>query len=379
MERFYEVNFEFVLLLFAFTLGCQSSQKIPEDKFIWLEEIEGEKQLTWVKDKNKQTMQFVESDKRFEEVKQDLIDIYTADDRIPMPSYDGQYVSNFWRDKKNVRGLWRRTTRSSYRKRQPKWETVLDIDKLSKDENENWVYKGRTCLPPKFELCLLRLSRGGTDASVIREFNTKTKKFVKDGFQLKQAKSNYSWYDENHLLVGTDFGEGTLTESGYPYIMKLWKRGTPLSEAKQLYQGEKKDVIVSSRVYHFPEGHFSMISNYKSFMLSKKFRVNSDLSLQEIPIPEDSEIDTVFEDRLIVKLRSSWNEFGTGAIVSVELSETENGQLKAKPQLLFQPKEGSTVNYVSRSQKGVFVNLSENVMGKVLFAKPTDLGWEMKT
>ena len=169
-----------------------------------------------------------------------------------MVSKRGKYFYNFWRDDQHVRGLWRRTTLDQYRRKQPRWETVLDIDELAKQENENWVYAGTTCLRPKYERCLLSLSRGGGDAVVVREFDTRTKTFVKDGFTLPEAKSSVDWRDENTIYVGTDFGPGSLTSSGYPRIVKLWKRGTPLSEARTLFEGQASDVAVSARARLVP-------------------------------------------------------------------------------------------------------------------------------
>jgi prolyl oligopeptidase len=370
------------LMLFSAALlavGCQTMTKAEDDQFVWLEEVEGKKQLDWVQGKNKQTLSFVEADKRFEPVKQDLIDIYTADDRIPMPKYDGQYVHNFWRDKKNVRGIWRRTSRISYRKKSPKWETVLDIDKLSEDEKENWVYKGSTCLPPKFQRCLLRLSRGGTDASVIREFDTKTKLFVENGFVIPQAKSNYSWYDEDHILVGTDFGEGSLTDSGYPAMVKVWKRGTPLKDAKLVFKGDKKDVSSSTSVFHSPEGRFAVISKYESFYSSKKYRIKDNFELEELPLPENAEISDVYKNNLIITLRKSWKNFKSGSVLSASLDYPDKAGSFESIDLLYEPTKTSTVNYITRSSSGLFFNLSENVMGKVLFVRLSGASWKTST
>ena len=368
-----------IALSFTLLLGCQISTKIPADNFIWLEEIEGEKQLSWVREKNKQTMNLVTKDTRFEPLKKELLEIYTADDRIALPRFNGRFINNFWRDKKNVRGVWRRTTRKSYKKKSPNWEVVLDVDKLSEKEGENWVYKGSKCLAPTYRLCLVRLSKGGTDASVIREFDTQAKAFVTQGFELPQAKSNYSWYDKDHLLVGTDFGEGSLTDSGYPAMVKLWKRGTPLSQAKLVYQGTSKDVSVSSSVFLTPEGKTSFVTNYTSFFSSKKYLLSQNMQLKELPVPEDSEISSVIGDQLVLSLRSKWNDFKAGSVISVSLSEFNNSGQFTNYSLVYEPNSKATVNYVTRSKSGLFLNLSENVMGKVIYSEFRDGKWSQQT
>ena len=175
-----------------------------------------------------------------------MLAILDSKERIPYVAKHGHYYYNFWRDEKNVRGLWRRTTLDEYRKPEPDWEVVLDLDKLAAQEKENWVWKGYAPLYPTYDRCLVFLSRGGADATVAREFDLATKAFVPDGFYLPEAKSDVSWRDRDTLYVGTDFGPGSLTTSGYPRIIKEWKRGTPLSQARQVFEGKPEDVSVSA-------------------------------------------------------------------------------------------------------------------------------------
>ena len=199
-----------------------------EDSYLWLEEVSGEKALGWVKAQNEQSLAELATPEHAA-LKQRLLAIYDSKARIPHVGKKGKLFYNFWRDEGHVRGIWRRTTLQGYRAKAPRWETVLDIDALAKAENENWVYQGNTCLRPKYERCLLSLSRGGGDAVVVREFDTRKKEFIKDGFTLPEAKSQVAWKDEDTIFVGTDFGPGSLTSSGYPRIVKEWKRGTPLA------------------------------------------------------------------------------------------------------------------------------------------------------
>jgi prolyl oligopeptidase len=131
-----------------------------EDLRLWLEEVEGPKALEWVKARNAESVAELEGDTRYKDVEKELRAILLASDRIPAAALKGPWVYNFWQDAKNVRGVWRRASVEEYRKKEPKWELVLDLDKLSEQEKENWVWKGETCLAPAYERCMLRLSRG---------------------------------------------------------------------------------------------------------------------------------------------------------------------------------------------------------------------------
>ena len=211
------------------------------DDFLWLEDVLGARSLDWVKDQNARTEGVLKSDARYEPFRKEALSILTAQDRTPEPAFDGNGIRNFWQDAKNVRGLWRQTTLDSYRSASPKWTTIIDIDALSKREKANWIWKGADCLAPDETLCLVNLSDGGKDAVTLREFDVTKKAFVAKGFNIPQGKHRIEWLDKDTLLVATGFGSGSLTESGYPFIIKSLKRGQKLSDAKEVYRGSAKD------------------------------------------------------------------------------------------------------------------------------------------
>jgi prolyl oligopeptidase len=211
------------------------------DENLWLEEVNGEKPLAWVKEQNDKTMAVFSADPRYEQFRREAFTLLTAEDRTPVPRFRARGIDNFWQDKTNVRGVWRKTSLASYRTKAPKWETVLDIDALAKKENANWIWKGANCLDPEETLCLVSLSDGGKDAVVVREFDVGKKAFVDNGFKLPEGKHSISWLDNDTLLIATDFGQGTLTESGYPYIVKSIKRGQTLDQATEVYKGAQGD------------------------------------------------------------------------------------------------------------------------------------------
>ena len=109
------------------------------------------------------------------------------------------------------------------------------------------MQKGRICLYPGDELCLVALSAGGEDADTLREFNLKTGKFVAGGFVLPRSKQVVAWLDQDTLLVSRDWGAGAMTTSGYPFVIKLWKRGQPLDQAKEVYRGAKTDMRAAAQ------------------------------------------------------------------------------------------------------------------------------------
>lgn len=355
-------------LIFLLT-ACASPQKVslPEDKYLWLEEIEGAKALEWVETQNKKAVGELESDPRFKKTEDEIHKIITAKDRIPYVSIRNGELFNFWQDEKNVRGVVRKTSMKEYKKKNPKWEVMLDVDALAKKENENWVYKGSDCLPPEFRYCILKLSRGGKDASVQREFDMKTKRFVENGFSLPEAKSVVTWLDQNTLLVGTDFGPGTLNDSGYPSELRIWKRATPLTEAKTLYKCEKSDVFCRGVKVFAPEGDTTLISRSITFYTNQYFKVGSDLKLTRIDVPEESEIQDVFNGHYLFLLRKAWKGAAAGDLISI--SEKGDVQIVAKAS------GRGAIQAASRSRDAIYVSQLENVTSLLDRATLKDGKW----
>src|ERR1051326_7024039 len=238
-----------LILLLACVIPAWAQEK-SDDPYFWLEEVTSDRALSWVKEQNAVSTRELEASANFETIRQRMLTILDSKEKIPYVAKHGRYYYNFWRDGKNVRGVWRRTSLEEYKKAEPAWETVLDLDELSKAEKENWVWKGYDVLYPSHDRALLFLSRGGADAKVVREFDLNGKNFVTNGFYLPEAKSDVTWRNRDTLYVGTDFGPGSLTSSGYPSIIKEWKRGTPLAEAAFVFEGKTEDVSVRPAVVH---------------------------------------------------------------------------------------------------------------------------------
>lgn len=211
------------------------------DPFLWLEDVWGERAIGWVKQQNARTEAVFRADPRYEPFRREALSILTAQDRTPTPAFRAGGIDNFWQDATRLRGVWRHASLASYRSGTPQWQTVLDIDALAETEKANWVFKGADCVAPEETRCLVSLSDGGKDAVVVREYDTDSQSFVSGGFSLPEGKHRIDWLDQDTLLVATDFGPGSLTESGYPYIIKRLRRGQTLEQAQEVFRGSQDD------------------------------------------------------------------------------------------------------------------------------------------
>ena len=276
---------------------------VTDDPYLWLEDITGDDALDWVRTRNDATVAELGGE-RFEKFQAEVLEVIDTDDRIPYPGRRGEYLYNFWCDEANPRGLWRRTSLESYRSDEPDWEIMLDLDELAREEDENWVWAGPNVIEPDYTRALISLSRGGADATVIREFDMRTKQFVPDGFMLPEAKSSVSWEDENTVLVCTDFGEGSMTESGYPRIAKRWRRGEPLENAETVFEVETTDVRVVADVSRTPGYERTWVGRVIDFYNNNYYQLR-DGELVLVDVPTDARPAT-HRDWLTISLRSDW-------------------------------------------------------------------------
>jgi prolyl oligopeptidase len=349
-----------------------------EDPYLWLEDVSGEKQLAWVRERNAVSQKELEGTAGFPELRARLRAIYDSKDRIPAPSVRGKFVYNFWKDETHARGLWRRTSLAEFKKPAPKWEVVLDLDALGTAEKESWVWHNAECLPPKYERCLLSLSPGGSDASVVREFDTVKKAFVEPGFKLPAAKSSVSWKDLDTLYVGTDFGPGSLTDSGYPRLVKEWKRGTPLADAKVVLEGEKTDVSVSGW-REFDHGKTrDWVSRGKTFF-SDELWLREGEKLLKIDKPDDAMVNA-WDDQATIQLRSDWvineNIYKAGSLLVTSMESLKTG--KRDFTVLFEPKPNSSLQYVGTTKSALIIGALEDVKSVITVATRTKKGWDQK-
>ncbi len=366
-----------VTLLAMCAAGCDKSNdpeseeivSLENDPYLWLEEVEGERALDWARERNAESLSYLEALSTYAELRDRNLEIYNSDDRIASPAIRGGYVYNFWKDDNYIRGLWRRMTIDDYVARRENWEPVLDVDALADAEGEDWVWKGVECLYPEYERCLLRLSRGGADATVVREFNTVTKQFVENGFFLAEAKSNLSWVDEDTLFVGSDFGDGSLTESGYPRTTRLWERGEPVEEAEEIFAGEVEDVASGvSRIWDGDTPH-DVAMRYPTFFTTQKFLMNGDGEFVELDLPADSRFSTIFKGQVIVELTSDWapagETYAQGSVIAIALDDFLAGGRDFD--VLFEPTptRALTRNGISSTRDYILLGVLDNVVSKL--------------
>ena len=351
-----------LLALFAIVLSTQAQ----EDKYLWLEEVDGQKALEFVNAQNKTTIAELSAEKDYQNIYDKSLAIYNSDERIAYPSIRGNYVYNFWKDKDHVRGIWRRSTVDDYRKGNPTWETLLDIDKLSEEDDIKWVYKGSSGLYPNYNRFLIELSKGGGDAVVVKEFDVTTKQFIENGFLIEESKGSASYIDENTLIVTSDFGEGTMTTSGYPRQVKLWKRGTSLNDAQLIYEGETSDVGAWGGVLRDGSETFTLISRALTTFSSENL-VWMNNEIIKLDIPDDASLTGVLNNQLIVQLKSDWtvqtNTYNTGTLLSLNFRELLKGNKEI--QVIIEPDEFSSISQVSTTKNKLLIGLLTNVISEL--------------
>ncbi len=354
-----------IILTTLLSAGVTLAQT-PADPFLWLEPPHSPRALAWVKQQNATTLSVLENVPEYAPIHTRLLTIFASKQRIPYPQIRDRFVYNFWQGPTHVRGIWRRTSLASYQTKHPAWETVLDVDALAKTEHEDWVWKGATCLAPQDRLCMIALSRGGKDAVVWREFDTRTKAFVPGGFKLPEAKSDVSWKDANTLWVGTDFGAGSLTTSGYPRIVKEWKRGTALRSARTVLEGSVKDVSDSVYSQHTPEGRYDIASKAHTF-----FSGENDLilggRLVKLEIPDDAQLYGFFKNQMLVSLRSNWtigtHTYPQGALLAIDLDRFLQGSRMFTT--LFTPAARTSLDSVTWTRNHLLMTVLDNVRSRL--------------
>jgi prolyl oligopeptidase len=307
-----------------------------DDPYLWLEAVDGEQALDWVERHNAPSLARL-SGERFEQMRADALDVFDSDTRIPGVARQGEYLYNFWQDAGYPRGVWRCTTLQEYRKDSPEWDVVIDVDALAAAEDENWVWGGADVIEPTYTRALVCLSRGGGDAFVVREFDMTTKQFVADGFNLPEAKSDISWEEENTVLVGTDFGDGSLTDSGYPRLIKRWRRGTPLEDAETVFSGSASDVSVSAACMPYPGFERTFIYRSVDFYNKETFELR-DGELIRLDIPTDCSM-AVHREWAMILLISDWSRgettYKADSVLIADYEQLVAGT--AEPRVVFDP------------------------------------------
>ena len=370
------------MMMTAAPSQAQDSQ-VPgpdSDPFIWLEEARSDKALHWVRAENARTEAELTSDPRFETLKAEALAILDSDDRIPYVSFgpDGM-MYNFWQDKENPKGILRRTSLASYRSDNPAWETVLDVDALAAAEGREWVYGGSTCYKDT-PLCMVALSDGGKDANVLREFNRKTGQFVENGFVLAESQGGVSWIDENTLMVSRDFGEGTLTESQYPFVTKIWTRGSDLADAQEFYRGAPNDVSAGAYPLRDNKDEIQAMVAYRGLSFhERQYALRKDDAWVTLDMPKKAGLFGIIDGQILFSTDEDWTvgeqTFPADALVAADLEAWKADPNGVAKTLVWAPGDRQTKQGAAITSESLYVGLLDNVRGKALKFDFVDGAW----
>jgi prolyl oligopeptidase len=375
------------LVFAAFSVAAFAADVADNDPNYWLTDIRGAKPLAWVKEQNAKSEGVLKADPYYTQTRAALLKSLDIKDRIPLGNLDHGKVYNFWQDAEHVRGLWRRAPLAEYRKADPKWEVLLDVDKLDADQHKDWVFEGARCTPSDAR-CLVQLSPGGGDASEVREFDPKTHQLLADGFTLPAAKSNAIYVDENTILFATDFGPGSLTKSSYPRILKLWHRGEKQSDAKTVFEVGQNDISVRALIEHGPGGLTNndatiLIERGVSFFENEYSFMAADGTTTKLPLSLGANIQGMTKGNLILTLRDDWKvgdqTYPRGALLAFPLADFLRDKTMPKIGVLFTPDSHSTVDTVSVGRDAIYASIYHDVTGSIHVFRSGKDGWSDTT
>jgi prolyl oligopeptidase len=340
-----------------------------EDPYLWLEDITGDDALNWVRAHNAPTVSEFSGDE-FEAMRAAALEVLDTDARIPYVRRRGEYLYNFWRDAANPRGLWRRTTLDSYRSDDPQWDVLIDVDELGRTDDQNWVWAGADVIEPDHTRALISLSRGGSDAAIVRELDMATREFVADGFELAEAKTHIGWADPDTVLVGTDFGADSLTESGYPRIVKRWRRGRPLSDAETVFSGSHSDVIVAAGVDRTPGFERTLLRRAVDFFNDEIYELRGG-ELIRIDAPTDATV-SVHRQWLLIELRTDWltgsASYAAGSLLAADYDEFLTGTVQLS--VVFEPDEHTALYHYAWTRDRLVIATLSDVASRVETVTP---------
>lgn len=336
---------------------------MEDDPFLWLEDVTGERALDWVRAQNARSLAILESHPAYDAMYTQAKAILTSDARVPQVSLRGGYAYNFWRDDTHVRGIYRRMPEQEFLSGGDDWEVLMDLDRIAEDEGENWVFGGITCLAPDYTRCIVSLSRGGSDAAVEREYDLEDKAFVADGFALDEAKSTVAWLDADTLLVGTDFGEGSLTDSGYPRQTRIWTRGQPLADARQVYEVPKDDIWAFPTSFWDGERYRGAVFHGETFYDYNWVLIGADGEPTRLPLPKKANVSGLVRGDFIVELKEPW-DFGGERFETASVVALDEGLERAR--LVFAPSDKMAVQAIGISKTDLVISLIDDIQGRMI-------------
>jgi prolyl oligopeptidase len=354
------------------------------DKYVWLEDVSSDRSMAWVKAENERSLKVLEADPRYAVFHAGALKLAEAPDRLAMPDQRGGEIYNFWRDAEHVNGIFRKTTLSDFDTAKPAWQTVIDYDALGKQDNVKWVSHGLSCLYPDDQNCMVALSAGGEDAQTMREFDLKAGKFVDGGFVLPHSKQNVSWLDKDTLFVARDWGAGTMTKSGYPFVVKVWKRGTPLDSAKEVFRGQETDISAGAFTAHDATGDaLTLFFRGVTFFENQTFVMTRD-GPKQLAIPKKSNFSGLIDGRVLLTISEDWTPAGQGkafkqgSLLEMKLADVVKDPAHLKPTIVFEPGADEFLDGASTTKTRLLVTTLKHVQGRAYVYTPGATGWTRK-
>jgi len=348
----------------------------PEDPFLWLEDVRGEQALAWVEAENARTLSLLEADPRFARYEAEAREMLNAPDRIPMPRLVGPQIYNLWQDEAHVRGLWRRCALPQFESREPAWETVLDLDALSAAEGANWVWGGANILAPAHRRCLISLSAGGEDAKVVREFDLEAREFVADGFDLPTGKQSVDWLAEDEILLAREWGPGTMTRSGYAFVVKALKRGQALGEAVEVFRGEADDVLAQPTVLRDADGGLAALIVRATDFFRREVYELADGRIRPLRLPAKIHMHALLAGRLVFTVLEDWRGHGAGDLLAASVEDLAGAAPPdaARIGVVFSPGPRQTIEQVATTAGRIVVTVLDNVSSRLFVLEPQAAG-----
>ena len=349
-----------------------------EDPFVWLERVDGERAMAWVRAEDAKTAAVLEEDARYSGLFEEALEIAEAKDRIPEPRLISGRILNRWQDADHVRGIWRRTSLADYQKSAPSWTTILDLDALAAAEKANWFWSGADCEERAERRCMIGLSDGGEDAVTLREFDLRSARFVDGGFSLPRGKQDAAWQDADTLLVAREWSPGELTRSGYPFVVKRIKRGQPLSAAVEVFRGTASDVGVSPSAFNDGAGHRALVIRRSVSFFEAEYQLVRSNGTSKLALPSKADIVALVAGRLIINLREDWTTdagtFPQGSLVSIDLAATVAAPERLRPTLIYAPGPREAFQQAAATRGHLLVSVLDNVKGRAYVYKPESAG-----
>ena len=331
-----------------------------------LEQVDAPAALDVVRGWNARTRATLETQPGFAAYRARAEAMLATDSRIAEPdAIAGRTVLNFWQDAAHPRGLWRASPLAAFAAGKPVWRTLIDVAALGAAEKRKWVFKGAACLAPDYLRCIVNLSDGGGDAVAVREFDLAAGRFVAGGFALPIAKTDLAWAGRDALYVATDFGPGSMTRSGYPRIVKLWRRGTPIAAARTIAQGEAGDVSEGVSVLVDGGTRWPIVIRAIDFYHHKLDHIAPDGRLVPSPLPTDAELNDVLDGRLVATLKSDWNGRRAGTLVAYRIADVLAGRAPMI-ETVFEPAASQAVEQVAVARSVAFVKYLDDVSGRLV-------------